>query len=155
MTLAGINLNDRTRHPIIEFLDAPDLPDAACKGGLDTDWGELDAAFFPNHKADSAIGQAKAICETCPVKPDCLREVLAWESVHGEKSPGVWGGLDEWERQALRDRRAVKLCRKGLHELTGANAEPVKHLVHAGVRCRACRLDAKRAARIRKQRGNG
>jgi WhiB family transcriptional regulator, redox-sensing transcriptional regulator len=40
--------------------------------------------------------QAKYICSTCPVQPDCLAH-----SLKTRENWGIWGGLDERERRAL------------------------------------------------------
>lgn len=39
---------------------------------------------------------AKAICETCSVRAECLAHALKIAEPHG-----IWGGLSERERQAL------------------------------------------------------
>jgi WhiB family redox-sensing transcriptional regulator len=55
--------------------------------------------FFPISEADTArIAQAKLICADCPVKAQCLEYALA----HGLE--GVWGGMTDAERDALRRR---------------------------------------------------
>ena len=64
--------------------------DAACRG-LDTD------VFFP--VTDEEAEEAKAICETCPVREECLEFALATR-----QEDGVWGGLTETERRRLRRR---------------------------------------------------
>jgi len=56
--------------------------------------------FFPD-KGDSPR-QAKRICAGCEVRADCLAEALD----RGERW-GVWGGLSERERRALRRRNAA------------------------------------------------
>lgn len=65
--------------------------DAACRD-LDT------AVFFP--ETDAAIGAAKAVCATCPVRDACLEFALITR-----QDDGVWGGLDENERRRVRRRR--------------------------------------------------
>jgi WhiB family transcriptional regulator, redox-sensing transcriptional regulator len=61
--------------------------DAACRG--------MDAeTFFPSADGDPAA--AKEVCATCPVAAACLAFALE----HGERF-GVWGGLDEKERNRL------------------------------------------------------
>jgi len=42
------------------------------------------------------ISQAKAICETCPVKDLCLKE-----SIINKEPFGVWGGVGEAERSRM------------------------------------------------------
>ena len=66
---------------------------AACRG---TD-GEL---FFPDASdADyqKRLAAAKAICRACPVHDECR----AWAVAHGDEQ-GIWGGLTDRERRALR-----------------------------------------------------
>jgi WhiB family redox-sensing transcriptional regulator len=48
--------------------------------------------------------EAKAICAGCPVRDACLRFALE----RGEDT-GVWGGLDEAERRAVRRRRIAAI----------------------------------------------
>lgn len=45
--------------------------------------------------------QAKGVCDTCPVKKDCLEYAL-----EAREAYGIWGGLTEVERKALLRRRA-------------------------------------------------
>jgi WhiB family redox-sensing transcriptional regulator len=68
--------------------------------------------FFPIGSSAPAVRQrsrAKAVCRQCPVQRDCLEWAQATEQPYG-----VWGGLDEQEREDLReretpaDRRAVQ-----------------------------------------------
>lgn len=145
--LGGVNLNMRAIKPIDwDSLEIPDLPGAACKGVDD------DEAFFPKRPGMPSTERAKAICRSCPVKDACLTDVLAWESREDEKSYGVWGGLDEWERKKLRDHSVVKLCGRNIHEMTGDNL-----MTHAkGVRCRACyRAASAKSERERRSRRKG
>jgi WhiB family transcriptional regulator, redox-sensing transcriptional regulator len=55
--------------------------------------------FFPETPDD--LAQGRAICETCPVRANCL------DYAGQSPSPqGVWGGLTERERRAIRPRAA-------------------------------------------------
>ncbi len=71
---------------------------------LDFSW-QLQAAcrgadpliFFPSRGENSLLLRAKAICQTCPVRQDCLEQALR----DGEKH-GVFGGTSERERRRLR-----------------------------------------------------
>lgn len=54
--------------------------------------------FFPARGEPTAT--AKAVCATCPVRDPCREYALA----RTEKF-GIWGGLSERERRALRRRR--------------------------------------------------
>ena len=70
---------------------------AACKD-VETD------IFFPT-KGDSRkkIDRAKAVCNDCMVKKECLDYSLTFEE---RKMPGIWGGLTGIERRYERQRRA-------------------------------------------------
>ncbi|KID28650.1 WhiB family transcriptional regulator [Prauserella rugosa] len=60
--------------------------------------------FFPVGTSGPALSQvtaAKAVCHRCTVAADCL----AWALASGQDA-GVWGGMDEDERRALKRRRA-------------------------------------------------
>ena len=60
--------------------------------------------FFPVGNTGPAllqIEEAKAICRTCPVPEVCLQ----WAIDTGQDS-GVWGGMSEDERRALKRRKA-------------------------------------------------
>ncbi len=51
------------------------------------------------------LSQAKKICASCPVQPECLKE-----SVLNREPDGVWGGFDEDERRVLiKNSRALDL----------------------------------------------
>lgn len=60
-------------------------------------------AFYPPKGGTAA--PAKAVCRECPVRAECLEFALT----HDERF-GVWGGLSE------RERRALKRKRGGRHE---------------------------------------
>ncbi|NUS74040.1 MAG: WhiB family transcriptional regulator [Corynebacteriales bacterium] len=56
--------------------------------------------FFPIGTSGPALLQvesAKAVCGRCPVQQSCLE----WALESGQDA-GVWGGLDEDERRALK-----------------------------------------------------
>lgn len=55
--------------------------------------------FFPERGASTK--EAKAVCEECVVRDDCLEFALR----NGEKF-GIWGGLSERERRRIRRDRA-------------------------------------------------
>ena len=65
---------------------------AACRGA---DLG----VFFPG-RGESAE-PARRICASCPVRQPCLEFALRHGITHG-----IWGGLAERDRRALRTRRA-------------------------------------------------
>ncbi|MFE4176845.1 WhiB family transcriptional regulator [Streptomyces sp. NPDC056909] len=63
--------------------------------------------FFPVGNTGPAllqIEEAKAVCRRCPVMEQCLR----WALEAGQNE-GVWGGLSEDERRALKRRTARRL----------------------------------------------
>ena len=60
--------------------------------------------FFPVGSTGPAVvqtEQAKAICRRCPVIDECLEFAL-----ETKQDTGVWGGMSEDERRALRRRKA-------------------------------------------------
>jgi WhiB family transcriptional regulator, redox-sensing transcriptional regulator len=57
--------------------------------------------FFPFPGQDEQLADAKAVCRDCPVATQCLEFALANGLDHG-----VFGGMSEDERRALRVRRA-------------------------------------------------
>jgi len=59
-------------------------------------------AFFPER--GGATKEVKAICASCPVLTECREHVL--DIPHHEK--GIWGGLSERQRRAMRKQRAVE-----------------------------------------------
>jgi len=50
-----------------------------------------------NETAMATSARAKAICQLCPVKAECLQEALDNKIDHG-----IWGGLSVKERRRLR-----------------------------------------------------
>lgn len=65
--------------------------------------------FFPIGDSGPALDQveqAKVVCRTCPVMQECL----AWALETGQDF-GVWGGMSESERLALRRRRSRVVAR--------------------------------------------
>lgn len=68
----------------------PDWADAAC-GSNDPD--EL-------FVSGAAQNHAKSICQSCPVRTECLAD-----SLDNRIEFGVWGGMTERERRALLRRR--------------------------------------------------
>lgn len=62
--------------------------------------------FFPTGAGVFAERQevrAKAVCQRCPVRPECLRQARFHAS-----DDGVWGGLGAEERRELRRSRAQR-----------------------------------------------
>ena len=65
-----------------------------------------------------AIRKAKSMCASCPVRRNCLADVLTWEprlpsqgrAKHYATLPGIWGGtLPEERRRAHKLRRSLPL----------------------------------------------
>ncbi|MFC8277475.1 WhiB family transcriptional regulator [Streptomyces sp. NPDC057271] len=59
--------------------------------------------FFPVGTGAPALIQveeAKQVCRRCPVREECLR----WAMDDSRQVTGVWGVLDEGERQSLKRR---------------------------------------------------
>lgn len=63
------------------------MNNAACRGRTDID-------FFPEDSYNTKAPKAVAICETCPVKQDCL-EFAIENGIHY----GIWGGLNYPQRK--------------------------------------------------------
>jgi WhiB family transcriptional regulator, redox-sensing transcriptional regulator len=65
---------------------------AACRGV------HTNVSYEPNPKPkdDSWAEPARAICSTCPVRAECVREALDRDEKHG-----VWGGTTNAERRQL------------------------------------------------------
>jgi WhiB family redox-sensing transcriptional regulator len=77
--------------PLQDWLGA-----AACKGRNST-------MFFPPTSGETRAerhmreNMAKAICQTCTVRPECLQH-----AVTNDERYGIWGGLNDLERRSLR-----------------------------------------------------
>jgi len=56
--------------------------------------------FFPERGASTR--KAKAICNACQVKAECLEFAI----IQSEKF-GIWGGLSERERRRIRKERSI------------------------------------------------
>ncbi len=85
--------------------------DAACKGKDQRHWFPVTRAVAKSRagRPDDPYGYARSICAGCPVKAECLDEALG-DQPQGRSVEGMWGGLDEAERWALR--RRTKPARK-------------------------------------------
>lgn len=65
--------------------------------------------FFPisaTAASRAQVRQAKLICASCPVRPDCLRYAL-----DNRQEQGIWGGLTEEERRRV-PRRSLQFSRR-------------------------------------------
>jgi WhiB family redox-sensing transcriptional regulator len=90
-------LSDLDPPTLEEFLERPEwMKRAECRG-TDT------AVFFPE-RGDS-LEPARAICERCEVRPECLEYALSLADGAG-LTKGVWGGTSDRERARIRLRRA-------------------------------------------------
>lgn len=49
-----------------------------------------------------AAQEAKRVCGECPVRVQCLEYAFEADERHG-----IWGGLDQYERRELKDRRSA------------------------------------------------
>lgn len=75
---------------------------AACR---DED-GDL---FFPIGTSGPSllqVEQAKAVCRRCPVTDECLSWAFA-----SSQDAGVWGGMSEDERRAVKRRGGLRVLR--------------------------------------------
>jgi WhiB family redox-sensing transcriptional regulator len=68
---------------------------AACRDAPTTD------PWFPG-PGRNATAAARAICETCPVRIECLSYAVGWKI-----NFGIWGGRDVEERKKIRRRRSL------------------------------------------------
>lgn len=63
--------------------------------------------FFPvgvTGLAEVQIADAKAVCQRCGVRKECLEFALATNQEYG-----VWGGMSEEERRTIRRERRARL----------------------------------------------
>jgi len=64
------------------------MADGACRG---TGTG----AYFPNR--GEPVARAKVVCAACAVRGECLAYALADDQLQG-----VWGGMSDADRRAMR-----------------------------------------------------
>lgn len=70
------------------------MDDGRCRG--------MNPDFFHPERGDNVgLRRAKAVCADCPVKALCLDHAMATK-----EKIGVWGGMSERERRALRESAA-------------------------------------------------
>lgn len=60
--------------------------------------------FYPWTGTPTAPSEIQKICDSCPVRPDCLAEALDHNEV------GVWGGTTENQRRAMKRHYRRKQC---------------------------------------------
>jgi WhiB family redox-sensing transcriptional regulator len=65
--------------------------------------------FFPERGASTK--DAKAVCQGCIVREDCLEYALT-----NREKFGIWGGLSERERRRIRRERAQARARTAQHQ---------------------------------------
>jgi predicted Fe-S protein YdhL (DUF1289 family) len=93
---------------------------AACRG-------HGPATFFLQSDEAAEVAEAKAVCQACDVRTDCLGHALAFRERHG-----VWGGLTPTERQRIlaalasvaHDAREEGQGRRPAHGLRTARERP-------------------------------
>ncbi len=78
----------------------------ACTGQPTNWWFPVKVRGYPNQQANyeaRKFGErAKAICKTCDHTAQCLLYSIAYEPL------GIWGGMDEAERHALRRKAGMQ-----------------------------------------------
>lgn len=71
--------------------------------------------MFPAHHKDTQyITQARQLCNTCPVKPECLDYALEFPSADMH---GVWAGLTPRQLAAEQRRRGIRPTRPTIAQL--------------------------------------
>ena len=88
-------LDDLPRPPAVDLTAEPWRRDAACRLPNVPSW-----IFFPGRGDHATIAAAKAVCDTCTVRADCLE-------VHLGEHDGIWGGTTEAERKRIRRQRGL------------------------------------------------
>lgn len=77
------------------------MAEAACRGT------DPDMFFVERWGSVVDASRAKAVCNGCAVREECLAYALALPEIHG-----IWGGLSPVERRAERRRRNVPGSRR-------------------------------------------
>jgi WhiB family redox-sensing transcriptional regulator len=98
-----------------------DTSRAACRGH-DVE------VFFPKVKRGNSVAMrsasrdAVAVCARCEVREPCLEYALQFEPL------GIWGGMNEVEREVLRRQRNIRLplSRSGSSVLSEASRKRIK-----------------------------
>ena len=80
---------------------------AACRG-------QTHLMFPQHHKDISYITQARTICNTCPVKTQCLEHALQYPAADMH---GVWAGLTSRQLAAEQRRRNIKPTKPTLSQM--------------------------------------
>lgn len=84
-------IDEEWRWPTRTPLDPTKSAQAACRGWPDPN------VFFPGRGDMHAVLTAKAICNDCSIRADCLE----WALDNSERW-GIWGGASERERRRIR-----------------------------------------------------
>ena len=71
------------------------------------------ALFFPDH--GDVPPEAKALCDECPVRSDCLAYALSM----GEDARGVWAGTGERMRRRMRRTSGLRRNQSPPKEVVG------------------------------------
>ncbi|GLY83155.1 WhiB family transcriptional regulator [Actinoallomurus iriomotensis] len=85
---------------LIDMAPAPWMTEGACQD-------EDPELFFPISSSEASAERARAICDGCQVRDECLRYALT-----NRIKDGIWGGRTEQQRQSLiraRRRRRLKV----------------------------------------------
>lgn len=94
MATRRLPLSDRCIPP------TPWIEQAACKGKDASMWFPTGGSSWEERKI---MRMAISICETCPVKQECLDHSLSWEA------EGIWGGKTSRERDTIRRTNKIAL----------------------------------------------
>lgn len=108
--LSGLIYGREISVMVEERLGAPMPPSGGSCSSMDTEW------WFPKKAANKQDlenqREAVGICRKCPIRKECLEYALLWEAF------GIWGGLTEKQREAVRrvtgKKANVALLRNGL-----------------------------------------
>lgn len=92
--------------------------------------------FWPEFMDNESVKQAKAVCRSCPVRPECLLEVLSMPVDPG----GVWGGTTARMRGELRIKvRSASTCQNCGRPCKRTSKEPPGRV--ATYCTRSCRIE--------------
>lgn len=73
---------------------------------LNGDCGQHDPEMWTTHERNRSTRiDAKRICAKCPVLAECQGLTLDYELETNQNLYGIWGGLDEAERQQIKEKR--------------------------------------------------
>ncbi len=94
LVFAGVGRGPVGRVTLLDdLLDRPDWQQRAACRGLDPD------RFYPVETHEAAFADARAVCDGCPVRFECLGFALT-----EREEFGVWGGSTWPERKRMRQR---------------------------------------------------